>query len=148
MTAEEWQQELKEQLLEEIAAGVSDTNYYDDGSIVAVEVDYTTQSWPVCKLSTAAWFHGIHLPYYSCWQAKHLCGDEIQDMPGEIFDVPGIETVLVEDEDGNVGVDLTDVNNWPMMPLLPMTETMDNIVNRDELQDLSLIHISEPTRPY
>lgn len=28
----------------EIAAGVSDTNYYDDGSIVAVEVDYTTQS--------------------------------------------------------------------------------------------------------
>ena len=61
--------------------------------------------------------------------------DEIQDMPGEIFDVPGIETVLVEDEDGNVGVDLTDVNNWPMMPLLPMTETMDNIVNRDELQD-------------
>ena len=37
--------------------------------------------------------------------------DEIQDMPGEIFDVPGIETVLVEDEDGNVGIDLTDVNN-------------------------------------
>ena len=37
--------------------------------------------------------------------------DEIQDMPSEIFDVPGIETVLVEDEDGNVGVDLTDVNN-------------------------------------
>ena len=25
--------------------------------------------------------------------------DEIQDMPGEIFDVPDIETVLVEDED-------------------------------------------------
>ena len=44
MTAEEWQQELKEQLLEEIAAGVSDTNYYDDSSIVAVDVDYTTQS--------------------------------------------------------------------------------------------------------
>ena len=45
MNAEQWQQELKEQLLEEIAAGVSDTNYYyDDGSIVAVEVDYTTQS--------------------------------------------------------------------------------------------------------
>ena len=37
--------------------------------------------------------------------------DEIQDMPGEIFDVPDIETVLVEDEDGNVGVDLSDVNN-------------------------------------
>jgi len=37
--------------------------------------------------------------------------DEIQDMPGEIFDVPGIETVLVEDENGNLGVDLTDVNN-------------------------------------
>ena len=37
--------------------------------------------------------------------------DEIQDMPGEIFDVPGIETVFVEDEDGNVGVDLTDINN-------------------------------------
>ena len=37
--------------------------------------------------------------------------DEIQDMPGEIFDVPDIETVLVEDEDGNVGVDLTDINN-------------------------------------
>ena len=38
--------------------------------------------------------------------------DEIQDMPGEIFDVPDIETVLVEDEDGNVGIDLTDINNW------------------------------------
>ena len=37
--------------------------------------------------------------------------DEIQDMPGEIFDVPGIETVLVEDENGDLGVDLTDVNN-------------------------------------
>ena len=37
--------------------------------------------------------------------------DEIQDMPGEIFDVPDIETVLVEDEDGDVGVDLTDINN-------------------------------------
>ena len=36
--------------------------------------------------------------------------DEIQDMPGEIFDVPDIETILVEDEDGNVGVDLTDIN--------------------------------------
>ena len=44
MTAEEWQQELKDQLLIEIAAGVSDTNYYDDSSTVAVEVDYTTQS--------------------------------------------------------------------------------------------------------
>ena len=37
--------------------------------------------------------------------------DELNDMPGEIFDVPDIETVLVEDEDGNVGVDLTDINN-------------------------------------
>ena len=37
--------------------------------------------------------------------------DELNDMPGEIFDVPDIVTVLVEDEDGNVGVDLTDVNN-------------------------------------
>ena len=36
--------------------------------------------------------------------------DEIQDMPGEIFDVPDIETVLVEDEEGNVGVDLTDIH--------------------------------------
>ena len=44
MNAEQWQQELKEQLLEEIAAGVSDTNYYDDSSTVAVDVDYTTQS--------------------------------------------------------------------------------------------------------
>ena len=44
MNAEQWQQELQEQLLIEIAAGVRDTNYYDDGSIVAVEVDYTTQS--------------------------------------------------------------------------------------------------------
>ena len=34
--------------------------------------------------------------------------DEIQDMPGEIFDVPNIETVLVEDENGDVGVDLTE----------------------------------------
>ena len=47
MTAEEWLQELQEQLLEETAAGVVDTNYYEDGSIVAVEIDYTTQSWPV-----------------------------------------------------------------------------------------------------
>lgn len=37
--------------------------------------------------------------------------EELNDMPGEIFDVPDIETVLVEDEDGNVGVDLTDINN-------------------------------------
>ena len=37
--------------------------------------------------------------------------DEIQDMPGEIFDVPNIETVLVEDENGDVGVDLSDINN-------------------------------------
>ena len=37
--------------------------------------------------------------------------DEIQDMPGEIFDVPDIETVLVEDENGDLGVDLTDINN-------------------------------------
>ena len=37
--------------------------------------------------------------------------DELNDMPGEIFDVPDIETVLGDDEDGNVGVDLTDVNN-------------------------------------
>ena len=37
--------------------------------------------------------------------------DELNDMPGEIFDVPDIETVLVEDEDGNVGVDLSDINN-------------------------------------
>ena len=37
--------------------------------------------------------------------------DELNDMPGEIFDVPDIETVLVEDENGELGVDLTDVNN-------------------------------------
>ena len=37
--------------------------------------------------------------------------DEIQDMPGEIFDVPNIETVLVEDENGELGVDLSDINN-------------------------------------
>ena len=37
--------------------------------------------------------------------------DEIQDMPGEIFDVPDIETVLVEDENGELGVDLSDINN-------------------------------------
>lgn len=40
--------------------------------------------------------------------------DEIQDMQGEIFDVPDIETVLVEDENGEVGVDLTDINNWSL----------------------------------
>lgn len=45
------------------------------------------------------------------YTTKQPMWDEIQDMPGEIFDVPDIETVLVEDEDGNVGVDLTDVNN-------------------------------------
>jgi len=39
---------------------------------------------------------------------KQPMWDEIQDMPGEIFDVPGIETVLVEDENGDLGVDLTD----------------------------------------
>ena len=44
MTAEEWQQELKEQLLEETAAGVVDNNYYDDSCTVSVEIDYTTQS--------------------------------------------------------------------------------------------------------
>jgi len=38
--------------------------------------------------------------------------DEIQDMQGEIFDVPNIETVLIEDENGELGVDLTDINNW------------------------------------
>ena len=37
--------------------------------------------------------------------------DEIQDMQGEIFDVPNIETVLVEDENGELGIDLTDINN-------------------------------------
>lgn len=37
--------------------------------------------------------------------------DEINDMQGEIFDVPNIETVLVEDENGDLGVDLTDINN-------------------------------------
>ena len=37
--------------------------------------------------------------------------DEIQDMQGEIFDVPNIETVLIEDENGELGVDLTDINN-------------------------------------
>ena len=33
--------------------------------------------------------------------------EELNDMPGEIFDVPNIETVLVEDENGELGVDLT-----------------------------------------
>ena len=42
---------------------------------------------------------------------KQPMWDEIQDMPGEIFDVPDIETVLVEDENGELGVDLSDVNN-------------------------------------
>ena len=37
--------------------------------------------------------------------------DEINDMQGEIFDVPNIETVIVEDENGELGVDLTDINN-------------------------------------
>ena len=37
--------------------------------------------------------------------------DEINDMQGEIFDVPNIETVLIEDENGELGVDLTDINN-------------------------------------
>jgi len=49
--------------------------------------------------------------------------DELNDMPGEIFDVPDIETVLVEDENGNVGVDLTDINNWPWQ-LLTQCKTM------------------------
>ena len=37
--------------------------------------------------------------------------EELNDMPGEIFDVPDIETVLVEDENGELGVDLTYINN-------------------------------------
>ena len=37
--------------------------------------------------------------------------EELNDMPGEIFDVPDIETVLVEDENGELGVDLSDINN-------------------------------------
>jgi len=44
MTVEEMYQELEQQLLEETLAGVVDNNYYDDRSIVSVEVDYTTQN--------------------------------------------------------------------------------------------------------
>lgn len=112
MNAEQWQQELQEQLLMEIAAGVSDTNYYDDGSIVAVEVDYTTQSWPVWQVSQQDLILEHTFAILQLFTTKQPMWDEIQDMPGEIFDVPDIETVLVEDEDGNVGVDLSDVNNW------------------------------------
>ena len=39
---------------------------------------------------------------------RNTMWDEIQDMPGEIFDVPNIETILVEDENGDLGVDLTE----------------------------------------
>ena len=44
MTVEEMYQELEQQLLEETLVGVVDNNYYNDGSIVSVEVDYTTQN--------------------------------------------------------------------------------------------------------
>ena len=55
--------------------------------------------------------------------------DEIQDMHGEIFDVPDIETVLVEDEDGNVGVDLTDINNWSWQLLTQCKTTSSTVMN-------------------
>ena len=38
--------------------------------------------------------------------------DEINDMQGEIFDVPNIDTVLVADDNGELWADLTDINNW------------------------------------
>ena len=55
--------------------------------------------------------------------------DEIQDMPGEIFDVPDIETVLVEDENGELGVDLSDINNWPWQLLTPCKTTSSTAMN-------------------
>ena len=43
MTAEEWQQEMKEQMQDEIAIGLREFVRYDD-SCAAFEIDYTTQS--------------------------------------------------------------------------------------------------------
>jgi hypothetical protein len=40
--------------------------------------------------------------------------------------VPDIETVLVEDENGELGVDLSDINNWPWQ-LLTQCKTMLSI---------------------
>jgi len=45
MTTTEFYQEMEDQLMEETASGVSNTNYqFDDSSWWCVEVDYTTQS--------------------------------------------------------------------------------------------------------
>lgn len=44
MTITEFYQEMHEQLMEETASGVSDTNYYDANASWDVDIDYTTQS--------------------------------------------------------------------------------------------------------
>lgn len=45
MTAEEWKQELEDQLLEEKRAGLLSSNYYyDDSSIVVLELEYSTSN--------------------------------------------------------------------------------------------------------
>tara|TARA_B100000925_G_scaffold291766_1_gene281302 strand:- start:1018 stop:1149 length:132 start_codon:yes stop_codon:yes gene_type:complete len=43
MTAEEWQQEMKEQMQDEIEIGLREFVRYDD-SCAVLEIDYTTQS--------------------------------------------------------------------------------------------------------
>lgn len=98
MNAEQWQQELQEQLLMEIAAGVSDTNYYDDGSIVAVEVDYTTQSWPVWQVSQQDLILEHTFAILQLFTTKQPMWDEIQDMPGEIFDIKEEDLMAVFDD--------------------------------------------------
>ena len=52
--------------------------------------------------------------------------DEIQDMPGEIFDIQEDDLMAVFDD--------------------TISEDLDKETKK--LLDLSLIHISEPTRPY
>ena len=144
MNTAEFYQELQEQLLEETLAGVVDNNYYDDSCTICVEVDYTTQDWlsvysikkrsgwPMVTLNELSQHRliinlsSVILPLLT---RTRPMWDEIQDMPGEIFDVPDIETVLVEDEDGNVGVDLSDINNWPWQLLTQCKTTSSTVMN-------------------
>ena len=129
MNTAEFYQELQEQLLEETLAGVVDNNYYDDSCTLPLEVEYTTQNWPVWEVSQHYLILSVISVILPLLTRTRPMWDEIQDMPGEIFDVPDIETVLVEDEDGNVGVDLSDINNWPWQLLTQCKTTSSTVMN-------------------
>jgi len=44
MTLQEMYQEMEEQLMEDCLLGYNDQSFYDDGSVVSLEIDFTTQS--------------------------------------------------------------------------------------------------------